>query len=522
MSTPWQLTPFDDFIKLRKRFITIQDNSSYERVTVQLHSKGIIKRDTVLGSQIKTKKQQVIKAYDLLVAEIDAKVGGFGIVPPEFDGAIVSGHYFTYEVDTDIIDLDYLEYYLHSDRPTEDVQQYVKGSTNYAAIRDYHFPKLNVPLPSIEDQQRIVTILDAFTEHIDEALGLLNSMTEEARDVISVSIETFQNSLPADQCKTQTLEQVTQYIQRGISPDYANTGDVLIVNQKCVRPEGLVLKPARYLANEQVSKIAEERFLRSGDVLLNSTGEGTLGRSTVVISTETMTVVDSHVTVIRANQDLVLPKWIDYFLKSVSGQQQIQVKKTGSTKQTELGRSSVLGLQMIIPNDLEMQRKIVEDIDKATQTSYSLINQLDMTTTRLTSFLPMLLANTFIDSLDVTLPVEVFEEVNIRKVHKRMHQQEVLAKRHSEAELQQEEERQMEKTEVKEASDLTRLMRQHLNEEGRIEVGAFWQLLKPSLPDIDTFYAYLKVESIAGRVIQVRDSHRVYLELGNEVATVMD
>ncbi len=127
MNTVWPTASFSDFITLRKQFITIQDNKSYERVTVQLYARGIIKRDVVLGSSIKTKKQQVIKAYDLLIAEIDAKVGGFGIVPPELDGAIVSSHYFTYEVNTNIIDLDYLAYYLQSGRPLEDTQQYVKG-----------------------------------------------------------------------------------------------------------------------------------------------------------------------------------------------------------------------------------------------------------------------------------------------------------------------------------------------------------------------------------------------------------
>jgi len=109
MSVQLPLVLFSDFVKLRKHFITVLESQSYDRVTVQFHTKGIIKRDTILGSQIKTKKQQVIRAYDLLVAEIDAKLGGFGIVPPELDGSIVSSHYFAYEVDTAIIDLDYLQ-----------------------------------------------------------------------------------------------------------------------------------------------------------------------------------------------------------------------------------------------------------------------------------------------------------------------------------------------------------------------------------------------------------------------------
>jgi type I restriction enzyme S subunit len=78
------------FLNLRRGFIRVEDDKTYQRVTVQLHGKGVIPRDKVAGKSIKTKKQQITKAYDLIVAEIDAKVGGFGIIPTELKNAVVS------------------------------------------------------------------------------------------------------------------------------------------------------------------------------------------------------------------------------------------------------------------------------------------------------------------------------------------------------------------------------------------------------------------------------------------------
>src|SRR3989337_4573758 len=90
---------FGEFLAHRKEFIRIDDTQRYKRARVQLHWRGIVVRDEIEGARIRTKEQQVARAGELLVAEIDAKVGGVGIVPQELGGAIVSSHYFLFEVD---------------------------------------------------------------------------------------------------------------------------------------------------------------------------------------------------------------------------------------------------------------------------------------------------------------------------------------------------------------------------------------------------------------------------------------
>src|SRR3990170_3299227 len=98
------MVPLGQCIRYRKEFVQIDDLENYKRCRVQLHGKGIVLRDMVAGSEIKTKEQQVCRAGEFLVAEIDAKVGGFGIVPESVDGAIVSSHYFLFTIDEAILD----------------------------------------------------------------------------------------------------------------------------------------------------------------------------------------------------------------------------------------------------------------------------------------------------------------------------------------------------------------------------------------------------------------------------------
>jgi len=85
MTTRFPMVPLGQTIRHRKEFIQINDLETYKRCRVQLHAKGIVLRDMVSGSEIKTKEQQVCRAGEFLVAEIDAKVGGFGVVPDDLD-----------------------------------------------------------------------------------------------------------------------------------------------------------------------------------------------------------------------------------------------------------------------------------------------------------------------------------------------------------------------------------------------------------------------------------------------------
>lgn len=165
----------------RKEFIIIDDANTYKRCRVQLHAKGILVRDRLKGVDIRTKKQQLCREGDFLVAEIDAKMGGFGLVPAELDGAIVSSHYFLFEPIEGKLDRQYLHYFSR----TEDFRNQVsaQGTTNYAAIRPGDVLGYEIPLPSLSNQKAIVAKLDALTEkgvqvdaHIDAIESAANAL----------------------------------------------------------------------------------------------------------------------------------------------------------------------------------------------------------------------------------------------------------------------------------------------------------------------------------------------------------
>jgi type I restriction enzyme, S subunit len=177
MSKSYSMVPLGDLIRHRSEFIEIDDFKTYRRCRVQLHAQGIIERDVVQGVEIRTKKQQVCSAGEFLVAEIDAKVGGFGIVPDNLDGAIVSSHYFLFDLDETVLNRHFLEFFVRT--PTFMEQVRAQGTTNYAAIRPGDVLGYEVPLPPLEEQRRIVARIEELAVRIEEARGLRREGVEE-------------------------------------------------------------------------------------------------------------------------------------------------------------------------------------------------------------------------------------------------------------------------------------------------------------------------------------------------------
>lgn len=141
------------------------------------------------------------------------------------------------------------------------------------------------------------------------------------------------------------LSQITTYLNRGISPKYIESGGVLVLNQKCVRDGRVDASKAR--RHDPTQRSVAGRLLEAGDLLVNSTGVGTLGRVAQVLALDELTIVDSHVTVVRADPQQV--SWNYLGVALLDRESEIEGLGEGSTGQTELSRVRLGGLKLLVP-----------------------------------------------------------------------------------------------------------------------------------------------------------------------------
>lgn len=150
-----------------------------------------------------------------------------------------------------------------------------------------------------------------------------------------------------------SLSEVAAVIGRGIAPKYSEDGATIVLNQRCIR-EGRVNESASRNHDSEARPVKAEKLLRVGDVLVNSTGVGTLGRTAPVRGLSQSTTVDSHITIVRPNLDTD-PQWLAYAL--AAAESRIEGMAEGSTGQTELSRHQLSLMEIGVP-PLSVQRAI--------------------------------------------------------------------------------------------------------------------------------------------------------------------
>ena len=172
-------------------------------------------------------------------------------------------------------------------------------------------------------------------------------------------------------------------IKRGKSPIYIAKSTVLVFAQKCNTKAGYIdLSLAQYLDEKKLVNYSQEEFMIDNDIVLNSTGNGTLGRVGIYRNSDNPNnyplVPDSHITVIRVNKSIDV-SFVFYTLKYY--QPILEKLGSGSTNQTELSAGTVKSLLFPLP-PLAEQKRIVARIEEL----LPLLDRYEQSWSRLESF----------------------------------------------------------------------------------------------------------------------------------------
>ncbi|WP_213451257.1 restriction endonuclease subunit S [Rhizomonospora bruguierae] len=173
-------------------------------------------------------------------------------------------------------------------------------------------------------------------------------------------------SLP-DHWTTSPLKHVTTLLNRGSTPNYVDNGPVRALSQAANQDSGIDWQRTRFHDYHGDSAKLRGR-LRQGDVIINSTGTGTLGRIGQFEGNldGIPSMADSHLTVARFRPDFVYPRFAYYWLRSQPFQEYIYAALVvGATNQIELNRDRLAVADLPLP-PMNEQRHIADFLDAET------------------------------------------------------------------------------------------------------------------------------------------------------------
>lgn len=188
---------------------------------------------------------------------------------------------------------------------------------------------------------------------------------KKEKPLAEISEDEIPFDIPESWKWTRLNDLVIKNIKRGKSPTYVNQSTVQVFAQKCnVKTGGINMGLAKYLDERKLGKYPDTEFMQNGDIVINSTGGGTMGRVGLFEDTDrenNMRIVpDSHVTTIRSNA-FVYYKYLFYVLKNYQGY--LETQGEGSTNQTELKPAVIMNLLIPLP-PLAEQKRIVAKIEE--------------------------------------------------------------------------------------------------------------------------------------------------------------
>lgn len=176
------------------------------------------------------------------------------------------------------------------------------------------------------------------------------------------------NHLPSG-VKLAPLSKLTEPCQTGVQPRYRDNGTIEVVNSRHVLFNKVDLSNCR-----RADEIDSGAMAQPGDVLLNATGAGTLGRASV-LHTDSAKIFD--VCIIRIRPHSIDPVYLAAFLNTKAGQLQIELHTRGSSGQLHLYPREVSKIQVWkAPQRLQSEvRRLIEKAHEAEKTARELLDQ---------------------------------------------------------------------------------------------------------------------------------------------------
>jgi len=192
----------------------------YRQLGVKLWGEGAYERESIDGSQTKYKTLSRVQEKDIVVNKIWARNGSVAVVPESLSGCFVSGEFPTFYPIQNILEPRWFHWLTKTKGFWRQCDEKSQGTSGKNRIRPEKFLEIEVALPSVAEQRRIVARIEELAARIEEARELRKRAEEEADLLLYVAAKKLRREL----LKTETVKLLGDItaVTSGGTPDRSN------------------------------------------------------------------------------------------------------------------------------------------------------------------------------------------------------------------------------------------------------------------------------------------------------------
>lgn len=357
---------------INKSSITAKDNFSFiNYLDTSSLTKNKVDSLQFLESAFPSRAKRKVTINTILYSTVRPNQEHFGIIENQIaDNLIASTGFSTIDIVSNKINAKYLYYKLIQPFITNYLQVIAENSVSaYPSIKPEAIGNLRFSFPNLPTQQKIASILSALDDKIELNNKLNDNLEQMAKTLYDywfvqfdfpdengspykssggkmVWIEVLKREIP-EGWEVKKLEDLLTEFTKGLTTSYVEKSNLINLNQKVNKGFSLERQYFKYL-DESIA-IPPNKYASKNDILINSLGQGTLGRIHYFIDNDSNIVIDQHLFILRTNIEKISSSYLYNTLNSNAYQIQIERQITGSTGMQMLNASNLKDLKIIIP-----------------------------------------------------------------------------------------------------------------------------------------------------------------------------
>jgi type I restriction enzyme, S subunit len=214
VSAKWPMVKLGEVLRRSEQTVLLQPDAEYRELTVKLWGKGVMPRRAVKGAEVAASRRFVAKAGQFVLSRIDARNGAMGLVPKGLDGAIVTNDFPVFALDETKLLPAFLGWISRTAEFVEKCQYASEGTTNRIRLQEEQFLALEISLPPLSEQRRIVARIEELAAHIEEARRLRRQQEAEVQQALISAFWQIAKTAPR-----YTMQGVAPLVRRAVKVD---------------------------------------------------------------------------------------------------------------------------------------------------------------------------------------------------------------------------------------------------------------------------------------------------------------